>query len=132
MKAFKDLSNSDYDKRLKKQINSAFGQWFRHSADYGHMQGLLYYGDSVTFYALYDSDSLDIYGIGQSISEAVENASAFFIQCRKEYKTQAGKLVNFGESDKNTIFYARNVILTDLNTQIWIISFNVERDFLFH
>lgn len=132
MKQFSDLcSHSDYDEKLKTQINIAFGQWFRHSADYERMQGLLYHGDSVCFYALYDKDSLNIYGLGQSISEAVEDASAFFIQCRKEYITQANQPINFGDSDKNTIFYARNVIMADLNTKIWIVSFNVEREFLF-
>ena len=95
------------------------------------MQGLLYYGDEVRFYALYDIDDLNIFGIGQSIHDAIDNASAFFTQCKKKYNSRACKGVSF-DGSKDYTADAKKVILTDLNTHIGIISFNVERDFLFH
>ena len=130
MKQFSDLGNSDYDKTLKTQINIAFGQWFRNS-DYERMQGLLYYGDEVRFYALYDIDDLNIFGIGQTIPDALDDATALFTQSKKKYNSRACKGLSF-DGSKDYASDAKRIILADLNTHIGIISFNVERDFLFH
>lgn len=133
MRTLKDLGNSNYDKMLKEQIEIAFGQWFRDRVDKRDLEGLLYYGNTKKYYVVYDHEKLHLFGFGKTISEACWDLARFLLEAKPEYATHYGKIIDLkGDDSIKNIYATMDIVLEDLNLSLWVLSFNVERNFLFH